>query len=142
MTQVPLQQTTIDKIDIALNQGPGTNNANYVAAYNAIYRDISNTALNSGTQYWFSQAGNVNGQAFTPSAAGTYIWTYTQAAAAAEGYTVTTTNLQMASDAIALQVFRNLERNSFVLTDDETNQFGFSPEQIVANDAGAGISYL
>ena len=131
MTQVTLQQSTINLINTALDQGTGTNNANYIAAYNAISNDIKNTGINSGTQYWFSQAGNVNGQAFTPSAAGTYIWSYTQAAAAAEGYTVTTANLQYASDQIANTVFQTLKNNSFVLNDDPNSPN--SPGQIIAD---------
>ena len=73
MTQFTLSGTTQTAIALALTT-PGTNNANYKAAYNDIYNDIMNNGgVNSGTQYWFSQAGNVNGQAYTPTAAGTYI---------------------------------------------------------------------
>jgi hypothetical protein len=92
--------------------------------------------------YWFSQAANVNGEGFYPNAAGAYIWNYTQAAAAAEGYSVSTVDLQNASDKIALQVFQNIAANSFVVTDDVANPNGFSPQQIIATDAGAGIAYL
>ena len=67
MTQFTLSQATQNAINIALSQGTGTNNANYVAAYNAIYDDIlAHPEVNSGTQYWFSQAGNVNGQGSRP----------------------------------------------------------------------------
>ncbi len=70
MTQITLSQATQAAINTAVNDGPGANNANYVAAYNAIHGDIQGTSIDSGTQYWFSLAGSINGQAFTPSAAG------------------------------------------------------------------------
>src|SRR6266581_714481 len=72
MTEVWLSQSTQDKINIALAQGPGANNANYVAAYSAIYNDIKNTGVNAGTLNWFSMAGDVNGQQYNPTAAGAY----------------------------------------------------------------------
>lgn len=56
-TSVPLNDSTIDLIKLAL-QSPGTNNINYINAYNAIYGEIEgsgiNSDINSGTQYWFS----------------------------------------------------------------------------------------
>jgi hypothetical protein len=90
MTSMTLSQTTQDAITNAINNGPGSNNQNYVAAYNAIYNDIAaNGEFNGGTLQWFNLAPTVNAQAFQPSAAGTFIWNYTMAAAATEGVTLT-----------------------------------------------------
>ena len=141
MTQITLSAATQKAINVAVDDEPGTNNINYIRAYNDIYNDIRNTGTNLGTQYWFSQAANVNGQAFNSSAAGTFIWNYTQAAAAAEGYNVTTNNLQIASNDIAKSVFTTLQQQNFVFTDANVSG-GFAPQQIVANEAGAGIGYL
>jgi hypothetical protein len=67
MTSMTLSQSTQDAINLAL-QTPGTNNQNYVAAYNAISADInSNGGFNSGTTNSFALAGSVNGQQFTAS---------------------------------------------------------------------------
>jgi hypothetical protein len=41
MTTMTLSQSTQDAISVARSQGPGTNNQNYIAAYNAISGDIS-----------------------------------------------------------------------------------------------------
>ena len=143
MTNISLSAATQQLINAALNSGPGVNNANYVAAYNAIYNDIKNTAMNPGTLSWFSMAGSVNGEQWQPSAAGTFIWAFTQSAAQSEGYTIPLATLQSASDRIALSVFQKLEQNGFVLTDDPTNTTtGFAPTPIVAGDAQVGISYL
>ncbi|HUB45526.1 MAG TPA: hypothetical protein VMB73_11120, partial [Acetobacteraceae bacterium] len=150
MTQFTLSGTTQAAINLALQNGgnPGTNNANYVVAYQDIYNDIlaynaanPTTPINAGTTYWFSEAGNINSQAFAATPAGSFIWAYTQAAAASEGYTVTATNLLTASKIIAGKVFQDLAADNFVFSD--ANQTGdFAPQQIVATDAGAGIQYL
>ena len=141
MASVTLSQNTQNLINTALSQGTGTNNANYIAAYNAIYNDIKNSDLNTGTLNWFSEAANVDGYQYNPNPTGAYIWNYTLAAAASEGYTVLTTQLQIASNRIAAQVFQNLQNDSYVLSD--TNTPGqFAPQQIIADDAGAGITYL
>jgi hypothetical protein len=87
MASVTLSATTQSLINTALTQGAGTNNANYVAAYNAIYDDIKNSGLNAGIINWFSQAGSVNGYQSNPSPSGAYIWGYTKAAGLSEGYT-------------------------------------------------------
>jgi hypothetical protein len=65
MTSMTLSQSTQDAINLAINQGPGVNNQNYVAAYNAIYEDISSSGgFNSGTVNWFSLAATINSQQF------------------------------------------------------------------------------
>jgi hypothetical protein len=40
MTQFNLSAHTTDLINIAIHQGPGQNNINYLNAYNAVYADI------------------------------------------------------------------------------------------------------
>jgi hypothetical protein len=63
MTSMTLSQPTQNAINLALQDGPGPNNQNYVAAYNAISADInSNEGFNTGTTNWFSLAGSVNAQ--------------------------------------------------------------------------------
>jgi hypothetical protein len=90
MTSMVLSEATQTAIQTALNEGPGTNNQNYLAAYTAIYNDIAgNGEFNTGTVKWFQQAGQVNTQAFHPNAAGTYIWNYTIAATKSEGVALT-----------------------------------------------------
>jgi hypothetical protein len=50
MTSMTLSQSTQNAINLALQDGPGPNNQNYIAAYNAISADInSNGGFNSGT---------------------------------------------------------------------------------------------
>jgi hypothetical protein len=44
MTTVTLSQSTQNLISVALTQGPGANNQNYVAAYNAIYKSAAATS--------------------------------------------------------------------------------------------------
>lgn len=68
MTSMVLSPDTQAAISRALT-GPGPNNENYKAAYDAISRDISDHGgFNSGTLNWFAQAGLINTQAFSPSA--------------------------------------------------------------------------
>jgi hypothetical protein len=56
MTSIILSQSTQDKINLALAAGPGANNQNYFAAYNAISADItSHGKFSYGTLNWFSQ---------------------------------------------------------------------------------------
>src|SRR5262249_42722594 len=89
MTQFSLSQNTQNLINTAISSGPGTNNVNYLNAYNAIYSDLkANGNINPGTLNWFSQAGEVNTQLFSPSAAGTFIWNYTESAVASAGGTL------------------------------------------------------
>jgi hypothetical protein len=89
MTSITLTQATQSLIDTALSKAggnPGANNANYIAAYNAILAEIAaNGQFNSGTAYWFSQAGAVKSQYYQSTPAGSFIWTYIQAAAASYG---------------------------------------------------------
>jgi hypothetical protein len=80
MTQFTLSGTTQAAIALAV-QTPGTGNANNIAAYKDIYKDVlaynanpANTPINTATTYWFSQAGSINSQAFNPTPAGSYIW--------------------------------------------------------------------
>jgi hypothetical protein len=143
MTQFLLSPATQNAINTAINDGPGLNNANYVAAYNAIYTNlVSEGGVNAATLYWFSQTGNINGQVSKAIAAGTFIWAYTEAAAKAEGYTVTPANLQAASDAIALKVFTTLQKSDNFLFSDANVPNDFGSQQIIKYDAGAGIGYL
>jgi hypothetical protein len=55
MTSITLTQATQSLIDTALSKAggnPGVNNANYIAAYNAISAEIAaNGQFNSGTAY-------------------------------------------------------------------------------------------
>jgi hypothetical protein len=50
MTQFILGAHTTDLINIAIHQGPGQNNINYLNAYNAVYADIKGRSdIDSGT---------------------------------------------------------------------------------------------
>jgi hypothetical protein len=83
MTTYVLGTAAQTAINQALLDGPGVNNANYVGAYNAIYADlVAHGDIDPGVLYWFSQAAGINGLQFSssPTAAGEYIWAYTQAA--------------------------------------------------------------
>jgi hypothetical protein len=144
MTSMTLSQSTQDAINVARTQGPGTNNQNYVAAYNAIFADISSHGgFDPGTTNWFSLAGSVNGQQFTPSAAGTFIYNYTLAAAKSEGTTLTMAQMQQSSDKIATTVFNDLVRAGYVLSDTPiAGQPDFSPKSIIATEAGSGLQEL
>jgi hypothetical protein len=116
MTSMVLSPSTQAAINLAVTAGPGPQNQNYFAAYNAISSDIAaNGGFNSGTLNWFAQAGFVNTQAFGSSAIGTYIWSYTTAAAQAQGTTITNNDLQAASNRIADTVFRQLQLSDFPL---------------------------
>src|SRR4051812_4399821 len=118
MTTMTLSQSTQDAIRVAREQGPGTSNQNYIAAYNAISADISSHGgFDPGTAYWFSLAGSINGQQFNPSPAGTFIYNYTKAAAQSEGTTLTQAQMQQASDKIAKTVFDDLGDNGYVFRD-------------------------
>ena len=139
MTTFTLSSATQAAINNALNDGPGTNNANYLAAYNDIYNDlVANGNVNPAVVYWFSQAGGINSQEFSATAAGTFIWNYTIAAAASEGATLTIPEMQTASNDIAHNVFQTLKNASFSF-DDATD---FSMASIVRNDAGTAIGDL
>ena len=146
MTSITLTQKTQDLVKAALSTAsgnPGTNNANYIAAYNAVSAEIAaNGNFNSGTSYWFSQAGAVNSQYYQSTPAGNFIWTYTQAAAASYGVTVTPNQLLQASNQIALTVFQQIQNAGYQISDDPNMQFNFSPASIVKDDAGAGIAEL
>lgn len=62
------------------------------------------------------------------------------AAAQAEETTLTLPEMQDASNAVALSVFRNLQLNEFVFNDAPTaGQPDFSPISIIARDAGMGL---
>jgi hypothetical protein len=71
MASIELNQSTRDKIQYALDNGPGTNNQNYRAAYDAIYNEINNAGVDPGTLNWFAQAGMINQHASNPTAQGT-----------------------------------------------------------------------
>jgi len=145
MTSMTLSQSTQSAINVAIQQGPGTNNQNYVAAYNAIYADISaQGGFNSGTVTWFSQAGQINGQQFNPTAAGTFIYNYTMAAAQSEGTTLTMPQMQQASNTIASTVFTDLANDGFVFSDTPAPGLpnDFSPSSIIQRDAGSGLAVL
>ena len=143
MTRFVLDQNTVAVIQQALDNGPGTNNINYVNAYNAIWANlIRHGGVNSGTVAWFEQAGAVDAQAFTPNAQGTFIWNYTKGAAASEGATVTDADLQEASNTIASTVFHALQKAEFVFDDAATSDTAFSPQDIIQDDAGAGLQSI
>src|SRR3954470_9776389 len=126
MTSIILSQATQNAIDLAVTVGPGVNNQNYLAAYNAISNEIKATgSFNSGTLNWFSMAGTVNSQQYAASAAGTYIWNYTIAAAKAQGTTLTADDLQQASNAIAKTVFEQLMAAHFVFSDNPLDPTNF-----------------
>ncbi len=143
MTQFALSQNTQNLINLALlpaSQGgsAGSNNINYYNAYSAICADlVAHGGVDPATLYWFSQAGNVNRNAFTQSGAGDFIWAFTKGAAASEGVALTQADLQGASDAIAFKVFQQLKANP--VFDDSV---AFSPKNIIAIDAGTGINFL
>ncbi len=127
MTSIVLSQSTQNKINFAMTTGPGVNNQNYVAAYNAISSEINaNGGFNPGTQNWFSQAGPINGQASNPTAPGTYIWNYTTAAAQAQGTTLTSSDLQAASNKIARTVFEQLQTSGFLFSDNSSDPINFA----------------
>jgi hypothetical protein len=140
MTSITLSQSTQNAIKTALNS-PGANNSNNIAAYNAISAEIkANGSFNTGTAYWFSQAGAVNSQYYNPTAVGTYIWGYTQAAALSEGVTITNNQLLTASNKIAQTVFDQLNSNGFVLSDNSGDPTNFAPASIIRDDAGSGLA--
>jgi hypothetical protein len=141
MTSMTLSPDTQQAISNAIALGPGENNLNYWVAYNAVASDLaSHRNFNSGTLYWFSQAGAVNRQLFSPSAAGTYIWNYTMAAAQSEGTTLSNSDLQAMSNKVATTVFNQLINNNFVLSDNPDDETNFYPNSIIRDDAGAGLS--
>jgi hypothetical protein len=143
MTSILLSQSTQEKINLAVAAGPGPNNQNYLAAYNAISNDINvNGGVNPGTSYWFSLAGAINTQQFSASAPGTYIWNYTIAAAQAQGTTLTASDMQAASNRIAATVFDQLKESNFVLSDDASIRINFAPKTIIEVDAGSGLAEL
>ena len=144
MTTMTLSQSTQDAINVARSQGPGTNNQNYIAAYNAISGDISSHGgFDPGTIYWFSLAGSINGQQFNPSPAGTFIYNYTIVAAKSEGTILTQAQMQQASNKIAETVFNDLDHNGYVFSDQPVQgQPDFSPKSIIATDAGSGLDEL
>ena len=143
MTSIILSQSTQDKINFAISAGPGANNQNYLAAYNAVNSEISaNGGFDAGTANWFSKAGQINTQAFNSSAVGTYVWNYTIAAARAEGTTLTAGDMQAASNKIAETVFGQLRDSGFHFSDNPSDQINFAPRSIVQIDAVAGINEL
>lgn len=146
MTQFNLSQNTDHLIDIALTSH-GTNNINYLNAYNAISGDIAaydkanpSDQINSGTVSWFSQASLVNVEQSSPNAVGTFIWNYTEDAVASEGGTLTNAQMQQSSDDIATKVFNQLENSNFVFDDSSGDKNSFSPQNIVQYDAGTGLA--
>src|ERR1035438_2857953 len=141
MTQLTLSQNTQTLINTAVSSGPGTNNVNYLNAYNAIYSDLkANGGINSGTMNFFAQAGEVNTQQFSSSGPGTYIWAFTQAAVASEGGTASNALMQQASNTIASKVFNNLKSANFVFSDDVSAPINFAPPTIISDDATAGYA--
>lgn len=143
MTSMILSQSTQDAINRAIAEGPGANNQNYLAAYSAIYADISaHGGFNSGALNWFSQAGLVNTQAFSPNASGTYIWAYTKAAAATQGVNISDSDIQSASNKIADAVFHQLSDIGFSFSDNPGDRNNFAPTSIIRDDAGAGLAEL
>jgi hypothetical protein len=141
MPTITLSTKTQAAINTALSN-PGVNNQNYLNAYNDIAADITAAGeFNSGTVNWFSQVGLVNTQLFNATAPGTFIYTYTKAAAASEGVTITNNELQTVSNTIATTVFASLKNNNFSFSDSSPG-LNFSPTSIVQDDAGAGLSQL
>ncbi|CAE6862303.1 hypothetical protein R75461_08047 [Paraburkholderia nemoris] len=137
MTTFSLSQNTINLINTALSD-PGTNNVNYLNAYNAIYNDIKNQpGVDPGTVNWFSQAGLVNTQLFNPTPAGTWIYSYMFAAAQSEGVTLNNAIFQQVSNTIATTVFNQIGYNGGVF---DTSVF--SPINIVKDDAGSGLGLI
>lgn len=78
MTQLAdlLQPNTLDLIESTLSKGTANANIFYHSAYAAIYQDLVtyNSAhpglIDSGTLYWFSQAGDINSSTYRPNPAG------------------------------------------------------------------------
>jgi len=138
-----LSLATQNAISLALAAGPGTNNQNYLAAYNAISSDIrASGGFNTGTLNWFAQAGLVNTNAFNPTAQGTYIWAYTIGAAQVQGAMLTQADMQAASDRIAATVFNQLRTGNFIFSDNIGDPINFAPRTIINVDAGAGLAEL
>jgi RTX calcium-binding nonapeptide repeat (4 copies) len=143
-------QSTQYLVNKAITDGHGTNNINYLNAYNAIYNDLvaqnaNGNTIDSGVLAWFQLAGGVNTEQWSPTAQGTFIWDYTAVAAYTESggdVTLTNANLQDASNAIALNVFQTLAATSNNFNFDSNAGGNFSMLNIVANDAGAGIQNL
>jgi hypothetical protein len=93
MTQLTLDANTQSLINTAI-ASPGTNNVNYLNAYNAIYNQLTaNGNINPGVVTWFSMAGQVNTEQYGPNAAGAFLWGYTIAAAASEAAHIRDTGL-------------------------------------------------
>ncbi|MBR8140854.1 S8 family serine peptidase [Burkholderia sp. AU19243] len=133
--QFNLSDNTIYLVNRALSDGPGNKNVNFHNAYLAIYRDIKDRAdVDPGTINWFSKAGDVNIQLFSPSPAGTWIYNYMFAAAKSQGAELDNRLFQAVSDTIARTVFRQIQGAGGVF---DTNQF--SPNRIVEIDAGSGL---
>lgn len=138
MSQFLLSDNTRNLIKIALAEGPGVNNVNYLNAYNAIYNDIKNRpGVDSGTVQWFSQAGLVNTQLFKPNPTGTWIHDYMFAAAASEGVTLTDPIFQQVSNRIGFTVFTQISKNNGFFDTDQ-----FSPRGIAKDDAGSGLGLI
>jgi hypothetical protein len=130
MTQVILSTNTQNAISTAL-ANPG-NTADNQAAMNGIASDISGSGINSGTVAWFSQAGSVNAEQTTQSAAGAFIWGYTEGAYAENGITLTPEDVQFGSNIIDDKVFSDLTNNGYVLSDDPTDPTNFAPQSLYA----------
>ncbi len=150
MTPFSLSQSTIDAINAAINNPPtsGTTDRTLnAAAYRAIYSELVQQNTNGNTiapevLYWFQHAPEIHEQQTTASAAGTFIWAYTKAAAVSEGVTLTNDDLQASSDAIALAVFSSLKAGSFSFDSTDGSEDNFSIAGIINKDASAGIDQL
>jgi len=151
MTPFSLSQSTIDAINAAIanvsNLSGTTDRGVNAAAYRAIYSELVQQNANGNTiapevLYWFQHAPEIHEQQTTASAAGTFIWAYTKAAAASEGVTLTNDDLQASSDAIALTVFQTLSTKSFLFDSTDGSEDNFSIAGIIKTDAVAGIARL
>lgn len=141
MTAVALSDATRSLVDIARTQGAGAGNINYLNAYNAVYHDLqANGNVNSGTVYWFSQAGAINANTGTLSA--DFIRSYTMASAASQGVFLTEAQLQQASDGIAAGVFNKIYDANYQIDDSINAQNSFSTKSIIALDAMPAIEVL
>src|SRR5258707_14941071 len=109
--------STLALVQYAVDNGPGLDNVNYVNAYNAIYNNLieeiaAGNAIAVNVLSWFQQAPLVNQEGSHPTAQGTFIWDYMAAAAFTErSVTLTTQNIQNASNTIANTVFTTLLQN-------------------------------
>src|SRR5579871_2615508 len=144
MTNI-LSQSTIDDIQLALQYGAANIPLNF-QAYTAISKDLNAYAachpgsIDSGTLNWFAGAGYVNEELAKPNPTGAFVQGFMISAAQLEGATLNPTIIQNASTVIAETVFNQIIQD--VRQSGDIDLGHFSPNRIIANDAGAGLQVI